>query len=90
MSTYHRTQVLLEEWQYGTLKRMAEGEGVSLSGMLRQILTSHLRPPPSPRSGLQAIAGIGRDSEASGKAHDRWLYGQERHGGGPGFPLSRE
>ena len=49
MSTYHRTQVLLEEWQYGTLKRMAEGEGVSLSGMLRQILTSHLRPPPSPR-----------------------------------------
>ncbi len=78
MSTYHRTQVLLEEWQYGTLKRMAEGEGVSLSGMLRKILTSHLRPPPSPRRGLQAIAGIGRDSEASGKAHDRWLYGQEQ------------
>lgn len=40
MGSYHRTQVLLEEWQYVTLKSMAEGEGVSLSGMLRQILTT--------------------------------------------------
>ena len=57
MSTYHRTQVLLEEWQYGTLKRMAEGEGVSLSGMLRQILTSHLRPPPSRREDSRQLPG---------------------------------
>ena len=78
MGTYHRTQVLLEEWQYGTLKRMAEGEGGRLSDMLRQILTSHLRPSTSRRKGLQAIAGIGQDQEASGKDHDRWLYGQEK------------
>ena len=78
MGTYHRTQVLLEQWQYGALKRMAEGEGVSLSDMLRQILTSHLRPPASRRIGLQAIAGIGQDPEANGKDHDRWLYGQEK------------
>ena len=57
---------------------MAEGEGVSLSNMLRRILTSHLRPPASRRKGLQAIAGIGQDPEANGKDHDRWLYGQEK------------
>ena len=78
MGTYHRTQVLLEEWQYRTLKRMAEGEGVSLSDMLRQILTSHFRPSTSRRKGLQAIAGIGQDQKASGKDHDRWLYGQDK------------
>ena len=29
--TYHRTQVLLEQWQYGALKRIAEGEIVTLT-----------------------------------------------------------
>ncbi len=78
MSAYHRTQILLEEWHYEALKNLAESEGASLSDMVRRILTEHLHPRSSSREGLQAIAGIGQDPEASGKEHDKWLYGLDR------------
>lgn len=77
MSSYHRTQILLEDWQYGALKSLAEREGVSLSDMVRKILTKRLRPRLSRHRGLKAMAGIGRDPKASGKDHDRWLYGRD-------------
>lgn len=76
MSSYHRTQILLEEWQYGALKNLAESEGVSISDMIRRLLTTHLRPQKSRPKGLQAIAGIGRDPLARGRDHDQWLYGR--------------
>lgn len=78
MASYHRTQVLLEDWRYGALKDLAESQGESLSAMICRLLTAQLRPQsPSPhRKGLQAIAGIGRDAQATGKDHDRWLYGK--------------
>lgn len=76
MSSYHRTQILLEDWQYGALKSLAEREGASISDMVRKILTEKLRPRLSRRRGLQAMAGIGRDPKATGKDHDRWLYGR--------------
>lgn len=78
MASYHRTQVLLEDWQYGALKDLAESQGASLSAMIRRLLTAQLRPQSTAtrRKGLQAIAGIGRDAQATGKDHDRWLYGQ--------------
>ncbi len=75
--SYHRTQVLLEDWQYRALKSLAESEGSSLSDMVRRLLTAQIRPRSSRRRGLQAIAGIGQDPKASGKDHDRWLYGQD-------------
>lgn len=77
MASYHRTQLLLEPWQYGALKALAEREGVSISGMVRRILSRRLRPRSSRRRGLQAMAGIGRDRKASGRNHDRWLYGPD-------------
>lgn len=75
MGAYHRTQILLEDWQYGALKNLAEREGISISDTVRRILSEQLRPRSSGRRRLQAIAGIGRDPKASGKDHDRWLYG---------------
>jgi hypothetical protein len=66
---------LLEPWQYGALKALAEREGVSISDMVRRILSRRLRPRSSRPRGLQRIAGIGRDRKASGRDHDRWLYG---------------
>ncbi len=77
MGSYHRTQILLEEWQYGALKSLAESEGASISGMVRKLLTTQLRSRSSRRRSLQAIAGIGQDPRASGKDHDRWLYGKD-------------
>jgi len=76
MGTYHRTQILLEDWQYGALKNRAESEGASISDIVRRLLTAQLRPKSARRKGLQAIAGIGKDPHATGKDHDRWLYGQ--------------
>jgi len=73
---YHRTQILLEDWQYGALKNLAERAGISISDMVRRLITRRLRPTGSRREGIQAIAGIGRDPKASGRDHDRWLYGQ--------------
>jgi hypothetical protein len=75
MGAYHRTQILLEPWQYGALKTLAQREGVSISDMVRRILTRQLRARRSEQRGLQEIAGIGRDRKASGRDHDRWLYG---------------
>jgi hypothetical protein len=75
MGSYHRTQVLLEPWQHAALKALAEREGVSISDLLRRVLTRQLRPRSRRRRPLQAIAGIGRDRKASGRDHDRWLYG---------------
>jgi hypothetical protein len=75
MAAFHRTQVLLEPWQYGALKALAEREGISMSDMVRRILSRRLRPRSSRRRGLQRMAGIGRDRKAAGRDHDRWLYG---------------
>jgi hypothetical protein len=42
MTSYHRTQVLLEDWQCGALKDLAESQRESLStpGYLLKILTA--------------------------------------------------
>ena len=77
MASYHRTQILLEGWQHAALKSLAEREGVSISDLVRRILSQRLRPRPSGRKGLMAIAGIGRDRKAAGRDHDRWLYGPD-------------
>ncbi len=71
-----RTQLLLEEWQHLQLKTMAEREGRSLSDLVREILTRHLQAKRSrSHRGLAAIEGAGADSRASGRDHDRFLYG---------------
>ncbi|MGH7339699.1 MAG: ribbon-helix-helix protein, CopG family [Candidatus Rokuibacteriota bacterium] len=66
---------MLEPWQYGALKALAEREGVSISDMVRRILTRRLRPRSPRGHGLLRIAGIGRDRKVSGRDHDRRLYG---------------
>jgi hypothetical protein len=75
MASYHRTQILLEGWQHAALKSLANREGVSISDLVRRILSRRLRPRSSGRKGLAVIAGIGRDRRAMGRDHDRWLYG---------------
>jgi hypothetical protein len=71
---YQRTQVLLESWQHSALKRLADSEGTSLSNVVRRIVSSYLRPPRRKGRTLSSIAGIGKDKQAAGRDHDRWLY----------------
>ena len=75
----HRTQLLLEEWQYEALRGRAEREGRSLSALVREILGASLSSPErTPRRRLGTIEGIGEDAGSYGEEHDRHLYTGEK------------
>ncbi len=75
----HRTQLLLEEWQYEALRARAAREGRSLSALVREILRVSLAPSASTsRSRLGEIEGIGEDADSYGEDHDRHLYGETK------------
>ena len=77
MKSFHRTQLMLEEWHYRYLKNTAEREDRSLSEILRDILSKYINERDSTRrSSLKEIDGIGADEKASGRDHDKWLYGK--------------
>jgi len=76
----HRTQVILEDWQYQVLRARSEQEGRSISDLVREALATTLAQPPERNSRLQEIEGIGEDLATYGEDHDRALYGDKsRH-----------
>ncbi|MFO0965441.1 MAG: hypothetical protein U0793_07625 [Gemmataceae bacterium] len=70
----HRTQICLEDWQYQALKAQSEQSGRSLSDLLREILSKHLKRK-SGRARLAQIEGFVSDADSSGADHDDILYG---------------
>jgi hypothetical protein len=70
----HSAEVLLEDWQHEALEELARRTGKSISDVLQEILLAHLRAV-SDKRGLRSIQGIGADPDATGEAHDRFLYG---------------
>ncbi len=74
----HRTQILLDDWQYETMKALAEREGRSLSSLIRDAVAAFLSRREKPTTRLAEITGIGNDAEASGRDHDDVLYGPRR------------
>lgn len=73
----HRTQLLLEQWQYDALRAAAQREGRSISSIVRRILSEALNADPG-RSAhwIRELAGVGEDPSSSGEDHDRFLYGE--------------
>jgi hypothetical protein len=72
----HRTQLLLEEWQYEELKAMAEQTGRSMSDVLRGLITAQLGPRRSRSKGVADLAGMVKDGPSDlGTNHDHYLYG---------------
>jgi len=70
-----RAQILLEEWQYDTLRALSEKRGESLSHVVREAVAMHLSAKDQPaRPGLAQTQGLGSDRQASGRAHDEFLY----------------
>lgn len=71
----HRTQLLLEPWQYEALRARAKRQGQSLAALVREILTDYLDERRG-RSRLRLMEGI---AEGSGEAfdHDGVLYDEE-------------
>jgi hypothetical protein len=74
----HRTQILLEDWQYESLKAEADRRGRSLAGVVREAVAAYLTEDAAEAWGeLSAIAGIGDDPTGTGRDHDRLLYGRD-------------
>ena len=74
----HRTQILLESWQYEQMKTLAERDGRSLSSLVRDAVTAFLKRPVKPSTALAEITGIGDDPDARGRDHDDILYRPRR------------
>ncbi len=72
----HRTQIILEDWQYQALRAQAEREGRSMSELVREILRAALGRPSGRESRLKEMEGVGEDVAAYGRDHDRYLYGE--------------
>jgi hypothetical protein len=71
----HRTQIIIEDWQYQALRARAEKENRSISDLVRDILRRALAQPPRGKGRLGEIEGVGEDAGAYGRDHDRLLYG---------------
>ncbi len=72
----HRTQLLLEAWQYDALRTRAERAGISLSELVRRVLSEYLAPEDDiAQSPLLAMEGIGTEN-ASARQHDDPLYAE--------------
>ena len=72
----HKTHVVLEDWQYETLRTLAAQEQRSISALVREMLTQHLAENhATARQRLAAMEGIGVDTHATGQEHDTFLYG---------------
>jgi plasmid stability protein len=71
----HKTQVVLEDWQYKALQTLAEQEHRSISDLVREMLTRYLVGNHEiARQRLAAMEGIGADAHATGQDHDAFLY----------------
>jgi plasmid stability protein len=71
----HKTQVMLEDWQYEALLTLAAEEHRSISDLVREMLTRYLVGNHEiARQRLAAMEGIGADAHATGEDHDAFLY----------------
>jgi len=74
----HRTQILLEQWQYDTLKAMSEHEGRSISAIVREALDRQLGGAGKrAKRGLETVEGIADSPASYGRDHDEVLYGKK-------------
>ena len=74
----HRTQVIIEQWQYEYLKSASEEKGKSISELIREMITSSI-DKDSPSGSLSLICGLGEDHDGFGKDHDKLLYGKVKN-----------
>jgi len=68
----HRTQLLLDPWQYEALRARASRQGKSLSALVREILTEYLDESRRP-SKLRLMEGVA-EGPGGAKGHDRVIY----------------
>lgn len=72
MGAWHRTQLLLEPEQYEALAKIAEQEGRSLSGVVREIVRRHLAERGRQTQEQAALKALERLAEI------RWVLQEEQ------------
>ena len=73
----HRTQISLETGQYEWLLAESRRRGISLSGLIRQMVSERSLARGRARDPLAAVSGIAAGSgEPIGREHNRFLYGK--------------
>lgn len=75
----HRTQISIEDEHYAYLVREARSAGVSIAGLLRQMIVERMQGQTEASDPLDALAGIAEgDGTTVGREHDRYLYGSRK------------
>ncbi|MDO8631961.1 MAG: hypothetical protein Q7R41_15860 [Phycisphaerales bacterium] len=73
----HRTQISLETGQYEWLLAESRRRGISLSGLIRQMVSERSATRSRGRDPLAAVSGIAAGSgDPIGREHNRFLYGK--------------
>lgn len=73
----NRTQISLESAQYDWLVAEARRRRISLSGLIRKMVSEHSAKGGRKRDPLAAVAGIAAGSgDPIGREHNRFLYGK--------------
>lgn len=73
----HRSQILLEDWQYEQLKARAERQGKSISEVVRNLISREMKEGRSNRSKLSQLRGIG-SSDVNASDAKEMLYMPEK------------
>lgn len=72
----HRTQISLENAQYDFLIRESRCRKVSLSELIRQLVTQHMATKPEEDDPIESLAGMVEGPGGyGGRDHDYHLYG---------------
>ena len=75
----HRTQILFDEEQYESLAREAQRLGISLSELIRRLVSRYFQDQHALEQELEQIVGIAKGTgEAVGREHNRFLYDKIR------------
>ena len=79
----HRSQILLEEWQYRYLSDKAAREGKSISQVVRELITEQTEPHRAETWAEDPFFGIvGMVSSGDGhiaENHDKYIYTADWH-----------
>jgi hypothetical protein len=75
----HRTQIMLDEVQYHFLVGEARRLRVSMSEILRRMVTRAMAEQPTAEDPIESLAGIGASgAPLDEEDHDRIIYGLGR------------
>lgn len=74
----HRTQLLLETWQMEALRARAQRRSISISELVREIVSHYLATKENGANKLYRLEGIGDDRASYARDHDVFLYGKKQ------------